>query len=212
MEIELVSAHEVAEIRAYAGSFSNSALVGFEKRVHGQVLRLLAYIDQAGQGEKTDAQRWSNVRLDALGVRVRRLEEQVLSLQKRSEAQREHIESLTKQLEMCVSSLRGDLDRIEKICASHDEVLRGHRGDIDLQIKSLAETDAKVGELLNGTRVLAPLVQQAVADSDTIQLMKFYGVTTLEKLVKVQANHVARLQAKMTPPLNEVPGYTPRAG
>ena len=57
-----------------------------------------------------------------------------------------------------------------------------------------------------------PASSALVLDADNSQLMRFYGVTTLQELIDAQAHHIERLQAKLPPMRDERPGYVPREG
>ncbi len=47
---------------------------------------------------------------------------------------------------------------------------------------------------------------------DIAHLMRFYTVASLTELVRIQSQHIDRLQAKLPPIRDERPGYTPREG
>lgn len=55
-------------------------------------------------------------------------------------------------------------------------------------------------------------LSQAATSPAFEQLMKFYNVTSLEKLALAQADHVESLQKKLPPIRDEWPGYVPREG
>ena len=56
------------------------------------------------------------------------------------------------------------------------------------------------------------LQKERAAPGEFAQLMRFYSVSTLEDLVRIQSQHIERLQAKLPPLRDERPGYTPREG
>lgn len=56
------------------------------------------------------------------------------------------------------------------------------------------------------------LQKEPAVPDDIAQLMKFYNVTDMAALVRIQSTHVERLQKKLPPLRDERPGYVPREG
>jgi hypothetical protein len=63
----------------------------------------------------------------------------------------------------------------------------------------------------SATAIFKPSFDRSGAAPQFMQLMKFYGTTTLAALVEAQSMHIERLQAKL-PPMRDMNPRTPREG